>query len=95
MSAPRVSAPKAQMFGFATQISISQVTRIVLPAAARCFSQTIRAAEEYATSNAEEGECPAANPPASDFYNYTCLKTKASRKWESADMFLQVSGPLL
>lgn len=61
MSAPRVSAPKAQMFGFASQISISQVSRIVMPAAARCFSQTIRVAEESATSNAEEGKFYTAN----------------------------------
>lgn len=53
VSAPRVSAPKAQMLAFATQTSVSQVSRVVMPAAVRCFSQTIRLAEEAATPSAE------------------------------------------
>lgn len=62
MSASRAPATKAQMLGVATQISVSQVPRMFMPAAVRCFSQTIRLAEEAVTPNAE-GEQTAARPP--------------------------------
>ncbi|KUI62309.1 Cytoplasmic dynein 1 intermediate chain 2 [Cytospora mali] len=59
VSASRVPATKAQVLGFVTRISVPQVSRIVFPAAARCFSQTIRVAEEASTSNAQTSETSA------------------------------------
>ncbi|KAL1861725.1 hypothetical protein Daus18300_008694 [Diaporthe australafricana] len=50
VSASRAPATKAQMFGIATQIS---APRFVVPAAVRCFSQTLRVNEEPATNVAE------------------------------------------
>jgi hypothetical protein len=53
VSASLAPATKAQMLGVATQIS---APRIVIPAAVRCFSQTLRVANEESATNTGEGQ---------------------------------------
>lgn len=52
VSASRAPGAKAQMLGVATQIS---APRVVVPAAVRCFSQTLRVANEEPATNISEG----------------------------------------
>lgn len=52
VSASRAPATKVQMLGVATQIS---APRIIVPAAVRCFSQTLRVANEEPATNIAEG----------------------------------------
>lgn len=52
VSASRAPATKVQMLGVATQIS---APRIIVPVAVRCFSQTLRVANEEPATNIEEG----------------------------------------
>lgn len=64
ISASRAVSTKPQMLGIATSFAApSAAARIVVPAAARCFSQTLRVADEFSEmeqssrASSASGEC--------------------------------------